>query len=142
MNSINRKNGLLLLILVVGVLIYSLSGNSIGIHPDFGEESLTVSASDLDWVIPYDQIAAIELTELNDTGMMSEGVNKKNLQCGTWTNDLWGEYTLCVNPKLSQCIVLTQKNGSIFVLNYESDESTAALCDMFTELLESKHIPA
>lgn len=134
----NKKNGIFLLILVAAVLIYSLSGNSIGIHLDFGEDALQVSASDMDWDLAYDQIASITLSDLPDVGSLAEGIDKKNLQCGVWENEIWGTYTLCISPKIDQCIVLTMQNGDVIVLNYESADSTANLHEMFTELLQSK----
>ncbi|MBQ8359489.1 MAG: hypothetical protein IJX37_06230 [Oscillospiraceae bacterium] len=138
--SLKQKNIFLILIILAMVLIYTLSGGSVGISLDFGEDALSVSAANMDWNLSYDQIADMKLTELSNVGFMVEGIDKGSLQCGTWQNEIWNEYTLCICPKLSQCIVLTQNDGSIFVLNYESDESTAALYNMFTELLQSKNL--
>lgn len=136
----NKKNTIFLLLLAAIVLIYTFTGGSIGIYPDFGEDSLTVSASSWDWTIPYDQIASLELAQLPDKGTMRDGIDKAKLQCGDWENDTWGSYTLCVVPKVEACIVVTQIDGSIFVMNYESEESTAELYNMFTQLLQSKGI--
>lgn len=138
MSPSNKKHFIFPLLLVAAVLIYSLSGNSIGIQLDFGEDTLTVSAMDQDWPIPYNSIASLELVTLPDLGTMTEGTEKRTLQCGTWQNETWGEYSLCVDPRIIQGLVITQNDGSVFLLNYESDESTAALWEMFTELLENR----
>lgn len=134
----NKKNGLLLFILVAAVLVYSFSGNSIGIALDFGDTALTVSAASRDWTLDYDQIASIALSDLPDVGTPADGTDQRKLQCGVWENETWGTYTLCVSPKISRCIVLTMHNGDIFVLNYESADSTASLYEMFAGLLQSK----
>lgn len=133
-----QKNTFFVLILLAAVLFYTFSGGSVGISLDFGDERLSLGASDRDWVIPYDQIASLELTALTDLGTPVDGTKKRTLSYGTWENDLWDKYTLCVNPTISQCIVVTLQDGSITVLNYENEESTKALHTMFSELLQSK----
>lgn len=78
---------------------------------DFGEDALTLSASDYDWTIPYEQIKSLNLTTPPNTGRLIEGSEKRSLCCGIWENETWGEYILCINPKISQCIVVTMNNG-------------------------------
>lgn len=137
MNSKQKNLALVILILAL-VLFYVFSGGSLGISLDFGEESLTLSASDYDWLIPYVQIESLELAELPDTGMLVGGTQNRTLRCGIWKNNLWGEYTLCIDPRIDSCIVITMKNGSIYVLNYENSDSTGQLYKMFSDLLSSK----
>lgn len=132
------KNSIFIILIFAVVLFYVFSGGSVGISLDFGEEALIISASDYDWTIPYDQIESLKLTELTNTGVLVEGIDKRTLNCGTWKNDIWGEYVLCVNPNIDRCIVITIENGDIFVLNYENGDSTEQLHKMFTELLQSK----
>lgn len=134
----NKKNLLFLILPVILVLIYSLTGNSIGIHLDFGEDALTVSAADLDWELSYGQIESISLSPLPEPGTMVEGMEKRSLRCGTWINEIYGSYTQCIDPRIDQCLTITLSDGSIFLLNYENQESTQALHKMFTDLLESK----
>lgn len=133
-----QKNLTFLLLILAIILFYIFSGGSVGISLDFGEESLTLSASDYDWTIPYDQIESLELSSLPDTGTRIEGIEKRTLCCGSWTNDSWNGYILCINPKIDQCVIVTMNDGSIYVLNYENSEATQQLHKMFTELLQSK----
>ncbi len=133
-----QKNIFFIFLILALVLFYIFTGGSVGVSLDFGEESLTLSASDYDWTIPYDQIASLELTELPDTGTVIDGIEKRTLCCGTRENDTWGKYILCVNPKIDQCIVVTLNTGNIYVLNYENTDSTDQLHQMFTDLLHSK----
>lgn len=136
--SAKQKNVFFILIVLAMILVYTLSGGSVGIWLDFGEDSLAIAASNYDWIVPYDQIDSMELTLLSDPGTLMEGIEKRTLCCGTWQNDVWGEYTLCVNPKIEQCIVLTMQSGQILAINYENSESTQSLYKMFTDLLNSK----
>lgn len=136
--SSKQKNWGVLLIVVAVVMLYTLSGGSVGICLNFEDEALAVSASDYDWTIPYDRIEALELVSLPDTGNMLDGVSRRNLRCGTWENEVWGEYTLCIRPDIDRCIVMTQKDGEVFVFNYESSSTTESLAEMISELLASK----
>lgn len=136
--TLKQKNVFFILLILAVVLFYTFSGGSVGASLDFGEEALTLSASNYDWAIPYDQIHSLELSALPNIGTMIEGSEKRTLCCGTWQNELWGDYALCVNPKISQCIVVTTHDKGIYVLNYENSDSTQQLHKMFTELLQSK----
>lgn len=136
--TLKQKNIFFIVLILALVLFYIFSGGSVGVSLDFGEESLILSASDYDWTIPYDQIESLELTELPGKGTLIEGVEKRTHCCGTWENDIWGKYILCVNPKIDRCIVVTLNTGNIYVLNYENINSTAQLHQMFTDLLHSK----
>lgn len=133
-----RKNTFFILIILAAVLCYIISGGSVGISLDFGENSLSIGASGYDWVLPYEQITSLDLMPLPDKGVLLQGIEKSTLCCGTWKNEVWGEYTLCIDPKVEQCIVVTLRDGDEFILNYESGESTRQLHQMFTELLQSK----
>lgn len=133
-----QKNLIFIFLILALVLFYIVSGGSVGVSLDFGGEFLTLSASDYDWTIPYDQIESLELAELPDTGTLIEGIEKRTLCCGIWENEIWDEYILCVNPKIDQCIVVTMNSGNIHVLNYENSDSTGQLHKMFTDLLHSK----
>lgn len=132
------RNISLFVVIIAAVTLFSLMGEKSGIYLDFCEESLTVSVSDFEAAIPYADIAALELSLLPDSGTIIEGADKHTVRYGTWQNDTWGEYTLCITPKVSQGLVLTLKDGSIFILNYQDTESTEALYKMFTDLLHSK----
>lgn len=133
-----NKNRILSIVILVAVTVLSLMSGKIGVDLDFGEETLTVSVSGFEKEIPYAGITSLELAELPDTGTLLEGGDKRGLQYGTWENDTWGEYSLCITSKVSQALVLTMEDGSVFVLNYQDQDNTQALFEMFTDLLHSK----
>ena len=137
MNS-KQKNLVLVVLILALVLFYVFSGGSVGISLDFGEDALILSAADYDWHIPYSQIESLELTEFSDPGTLTDGIEKRTLCCGNWKNEIWGEYTLCADPRIESCIVIRMKSGDVYVLNYENGDSTGQLHRMFTDLLRSK----
>ena len=137
MNSKQKNLALIVLILVL-VLFYVFSGGSVGISLNFGENELTLSASDFDWFIPYDEIESLELTDFPEPGTVIDGSEKRTLCCGTWENETFGEYTLCADPRIGNCIVIRRESGDVYVMNYENSDSTGQLHQMFTDLLRSK----
>ena len=137
MNSKQKNLALIILILAL-VLFYVFSGGSVGISLDFGENELTLSASNYDWRIPYGEIESLELTDLPELGTVIDGSEKRTLCCGTWENEAFGEYTLCANPRIGNCIVIRMKSGDVYVMNYENSDSTKQLHQMFTDLLRNK----
>ena len=137
MNSKQKNLALIVLILAL-VLFYIFSGGSVGISLDFGENELILSASSYDWRIPYGEIESLELTDLPELGTVINGSEKRTLCCGTWQNEAFGEYTLCANPRIGNCIIIRMKSGDVYVMNYENSDSTGQLHQMFTDLLRSK----
>lgn len=133
-----QKNAFFIVLILAIVLVYTFTGGSVGISLDFGEDSLALAASGYDWDIPYADIVSLELTRLPDTGSCIDGTDRRSLACGTWENETWGRYTLCVKPDIENCIIITMTDGRVYVLNYENQESTNELHKMFTQILESK----
>lgn len=137
MKQQKARNTLLTLLIPVLIFLYIFFGGSVGISLDFGEDALTVSAEKQDWSIPYAQIVSLELTDAADFGTLVNGSENRMLHYGTYENDFWGRYTLCIDPRIESCITIETDSG-FFVLNYENEESTHQLYTMFTELLASK----
>ena len=137
MKQQKARNTFLTLLIPILILLYIFFGGSVGISLDFGEDALAISAEQQDWSIPYDQIISLELAEVKEFDARLEGNEKRALYYGSYENDSWGQYTLCVDPRINSCIIIETTNG-FFVLNYENEESTQQLYIMFTQLLASK----
>ena len=137
MKQQKARNTFLTLLIPILILLYIFYGGSVGISLDFGTDSLIVSAEKQDWSIPYDRIISLELTDAEDFGTLLNGAEKRTLHYGSYENDSWGQYNLCIDPRIETCIVIETGSG-FFVLNYENEESTQQLYTMFTELLASK----
>lgn len=131
------RNRLLTLLIPALILLYVFFGGSVGISLDFGAEDLTVSAEKQDWNIPYEQIISLKLAEAEEFGILLEGSENRTLHYGTYENEVWGQYHLCIDPRIESCIVI-ETNSGFFVLNYENEASTRQLYIMFSDLLSSK----
>ena len=137
MKQQKARNTFLTLLIPILILLYIFFGGSVGISLDFGEDALAISAEKQDWSIPYEQIISLELVNAEDFGILLNGTEKRMLHYGTYENDPWGQYTLCIDPRIETCIVIETTSG-FFVLNYENEESTKQLYIMFSELLANK----
>ena len=104
---------------------------------DFGEDILTVNAGKHDWSIPYDQIISLELVENTNFGTLREGSEKRKLHYGFYENEQREQYTLCIDPRIENCVAI-ETNDGFFILNYENRDSTQELYIMFAEFLSHK----
>ena len=137
MKQQKARNTFLTLLIPLLILLYIFFGGSVGISLDFGEDALAISAEKQDWNIPYDRIISLGLADVENFGTLLNGTEKRALHYGSYENDVWGQYNLCIDPRIETCIVIETSNG-FFVLNYENEESTQQLYIMFSELLASK----
>lgn len=104
---------------------------------DFGEDALTLYAPKGHTIsIEYDLIKSLELVEIpEDTGSILSGGENRRYSWGERENTAWGTYTLYISKKIDVAILITTYNDEIFVYNYESDQTTTSMIQMFTELL-------
>lgn len=133
----NRLKGFILLILFLAAFtLLAPRFGGIGTNVDFGADSLTVTGpKKFSFTVDYDQIASLELVELTDTGTMLSGGENRSYYWGSWENDAWGRYTLCAAKKADTAILVTTENNALLVFNYQGDDTTASMFQMFTELL-------
>lgn len=91
--------------------------------------------------IRYDEITDIEYRAEMDYGTLVDGVDDGKEKSGLWENDELGQYRLCVNTKVTPCIVL-RTDGEIMAINFESEASTLALYDALLEQMDAASVPA
>lgn len=88
--------------------------------------------------LQWDEISDIEVVEDFPYGTLVEGTDNSKEKSGIWNNDLFGEYELIANAKVSSCIVCTTNSGRTVVFNYESEESTESLLKALQEKIEGE----
>ncbi len=76
--------------------------------------------------IAVKDIVFISKGAVADIGTLTDGKIEKDIAYGLWRNDLWGEYKLCINPKLTSVIII-ETAESAYAFNYTNDEVTEAL---------------
>ena len=86
--------------------------------------------------VDYARVAVIEYRQEMDYGALIDGVDDGKEKSGRWENDEFGQYLLCVNAKVTPCIVLHAAEQTM-VVNFESQQSTQALYDALVEQINS-----
>ncbi len=79
-----------------------------------------------------DEIRSAEIVSTFAMGDALEVISEDKYEVGTWENDDWGQYTLCIKKSVDSYIVVTT-DDAVYVFNYESEASTESMC---TALLE------
>lgn len=134
--SARVKNNLLVLLILAAFLLLTTIFGGTGINVDFGEDALTVSGPrKFSFTVDYDQIAALELVELPDPGTVLSGGENRSYFWGSREHEVWGPYTLCAAKKIDTAIRLTTRDGEYLVFNYQDEDTTASILQMFRELL-------
>ncbi len=143
----NRRYGIILIISIVIIVAgYSLVGGGAYTDLDIGEDSLSVSYKDFSATVDYKDVTAIELVEVSDFGEPLGGGSDRACRWGAWENEVWGEYTQYTIAGADNGVLLRIHDGGIFLLSYESRETTVMLGELLYEMLSShgyevKYIP-
>ncbi|MCD8336111.1 MAG: hypothetical protein LUD18_02350 [Lachnospiraceae bacterium] len=125
---VNALKGLAAVIVIVGILaalgIFKTAAVSVKIE----DEVFTVSYED-EIVIRFakDELQSAEVVTSFDMGDAIDAVSEDKYIVGTWENDEWGQYTLCVKKSL-ECYLVVATETEVFVFNYESRDTTESMC--------------
>ncbi len=133
----NKKYSIVLIIsIVVIVALYSLAGGGGGkMDLNIGEDSLSVEYGDFTATVEYKDVTAIELVEVSDFGTPVDGGSDKSCRWGLWTNEGWGEYSQYSILSSDNAVLLHLSDGGVFLLSYESGETTLMLAQLLFDML-------
>lgn len=125
------------LVVVAVVLVISLfRGSAPVISP--GEFQLTVQAPDgqISYA-DYAEVTAVSLLDTADYGTCLEGESTGRYFYGSWENEAWGEYDLCVYAKVPVCLVIESGSAGTLVVNCSSAEETEQLFELLQTCCEN-----
>ena len=133
------KNFIWLIIIVIAFSIFSAVRSGTHTYLDLDENTLTVIAPEgFSYVLDYDDFTGIELIDKFEPGTMVSGGDTRKYQWGTWENEIWGEYTLCVSKRIDNALLISHSDGETLVLNYESNKTTESLLVLFSDLMADR----
>ena len=133
------KNLIWLIVIVVAFAIFSTVRGGTSTYLDFSDDKITVTAPEnFSYIAEYDEISSIELVDEFEPGTMISGGDTRKYQWGTWENQAYGEFTLCVSKRIDNALIISLANGETLVVNYESDQTTQALLDFINGLIENR----
>ncbi len=112
------------------VIIVSVLGifRSAAFTVEIEDEVFTITYED-ETVVQFskEEIRSAEYMESFTRGTAAETIAEGKYTVGTWENDEWGSYTLCIRESVEGYVVVTTEE-SVFVFNYESKDTTEAMC--------------
>ena len=138
-----------LLFLIVVVIAWTalsplLRGGTGEAELDYLDDRMVIAVSGSDRAdaieVPYASILSVETVYGLDLGEMVQGEQSRNLWCGTWKNDVYGEYFLEIQPKHDVYCVITGTDR-VYVLNLRTKADTESFTDALRRLLEDKGYP-
>lgn len=89
----------------------------------FGETALDITTSRYSMNIPYDMVKSVELGRIDGDDELLSGVADIALRTGQWKNEVWGEYSACMDVQTDNCVLVHLNDGRLFVFSYESNET-------------------
>ena len=106
-----------------------------GMQLEFAPDALIVTAPDRSaTTVAYADIRRVTLYTNPDYGACARGGQQAGCWYGTWRNDQWQTYRLCVHPRVHSCVTLETVDG-LFAFNASSEGETFRLKAALDELL-------
>ena len=134
-----RLNYILCGVIFAGVIIYTLVATS---HRDMlyfkasseavivqGPEGFTINVN-------YDDIENVELLETFDRGVSAGGVEEKDVVYGSFENELYGKYELFEIIGVRNHIVITTRDGKVYVMTRENNGDTETYYNALLETIK------
>ena len=72
-----------------------------------------------------------------DYGTCVEGEARASCWYGTWESDAWGRYQLCVDPRVSTCVLVDTAVGR-YALNQSSARDTELMAEYLNGIVEAR----
>ena len=120
-----KRNLLWTLLLVAAFLIWSaVRGGTMSV--ELGGTALKIVDPEKETLsIDYADMVSLSVETGADYGEPAGGTRANGCWYGAWHNGAWGDYTLCVHPKVGNCLVIVTAQ-SVTVINGSSEAETNA----------------
>ncbi|MCD7835009.1 MAG: hypothetical protein LUH00_13660 [Lachnospiraceae bacterium] len=130
------------LLIIIFYTIYQFAGGGEETNFVWSDTSVTVICPDEEeFTVNYADVTSLDLISDADYGICISGKDSGSKYYGTWENDLWGTYSLCIFTSISNCIVI-HANDSVLVFNYESASITESLFEEIQKYCENSDYPS
>ena len=139
-HSRQRKytNMLIILAVMIVVSVFSYLHGEAAVQLNWNETQVQITTpDDNSFTILYNDICRTELIDHPNYGTCIQGDKTASWLYGIWENSTWGTYTLCAADGVDLCIVLHTET-QVYVLSYESDETTSALYNSILTLIHQQ----
>lgn len=132
LGPVSKKDMSFISIVLVVLIVMIAFDTDVDILVNYDEEMLQVTSPRLNIDIEHAHVLSVELIDMPAFGTkIGDSYEHEAYNAGTWENDDWGAYTLCVIPTNQKCI-LVRMDFTTVVFSCTTDEKTV-------ELFESYH---
>lgn len=104
------------------------------VYTEDGVKTITLTGpEEMQVDIPTADLLQVDYISRIDFGTQLSGIETDNCYCGTFRNDVWGEYVLFAEKKVTDYIIFRVKDGMI-LFNCNSRRETEALYQALKEM--------
>ena len=141
-NNLYYKNNLFAivgLVIIVMMCRYLFGEWTDSISVSFGDASVEFSYGEEESIaVAYEDITGLTLVTVEDYGTAGiDGIDDGTYAFGEFHNDEYGDYTAVLLFSVSQAILI-ETEGTVYLFNYESENTTEELYVEFSELLAAQ----
>lgn len=134
----SKWNLIVIAAIFVGVSLYFIFRGSAATPYtiSMANDAITVKGTDVySYVLPMSDVASAEIVTIDDFGELISGASNRTHMCGVYRNSQFGEYDIWIVKKVQSYLAVTDKDGHVLVINFESDKSTEELCKAINEYI-------
>ena len=143
--KMNRQTLFFWLIILVALIFIpqlNIFGDKTTSSLVFSQEGVEITMPDdasTVYTIDFTKVTEIHYYESIDYGTCIEGDTSGKCVYGTWENELFGQYIRCTSNRFDSCLAMCA-DGTWYVVNYESDNTTAELLEALVREFDSQGI--
>lgn len=120
------KHILFAVVLFAVLIPFAIRDSNNQVKVRFDDENIYTVSNKYTLTIPYADIASAELVPLAEPGeKVQDGYDDDILRAGIWRNDTWGEYYITADLDTDQCVLITLRDGRLFVFSHKNNATTA-----------------
>jgi len=135
-NSGSQKIKLFITVVLITLMVMVIFDSPVTIVGSFDETLLTVTSPKLNLTINHTSVVSAQLIDMPQFGtMVGDGYQQDAYRAGTWENEQWGCYTLCVIPTNQKCILVEVLNEGFVVFSCTTDDETNTLFASYSAYL-------
>ena len=137
-SGISRRDFLFISLILIVLLAMIFLDTSVDILVDIEDTVLQITSPRLNVDIEHSHVVSVELIDMPAFGTkVGDSYEHERYCAGTWNNNDWGAYTLCVIPTNSKCVLVEVENDGFVVFSCTTDEKTEKLFDDYCAYFEN-----
>lgn len=135
--SIPKRELIFIVVILLMLIAMILSDTEVKILVNYDEQMLQITSPRLNVDMEHAHVLSVKLIDMPEFGTKVGDSYEHEAYCaGTWKNDTWDTYTLCVIPANQKCILVTMDFTTV-VFSCTTDQETQTLFQSYSSYLGS-----